>query len=237
MKRLHFTTAYCAWGNETPERFSREVLKVARELSSEWKLREKQRPAIVNSIQKVIKQSRTKYIRKVDDEKMLCPMTLFIRLNPLGHLIWPLQLWSFRNLKALALEKHSQRFNQKYLRRALVQMHMDIETRKQHERTQAPAKHSAKTNLLLINIKIGDYVIVRTNKKRLQRLQLLWRGPFRMTQARSHLLLEEENINDGSISGAHTQRLLPYPATRRGEQASTELKRQSEQHVTQYHVV
>lgn len=97
--------------------------------------------------------------------------------------------------------------------------------------------HNAKTNVVPINFEVRDYVMIRAHAKRSHKLQARWRGPMRVTYAKSHLVFEVENLNDGSKLVAHAQRMLPYPAARRGEQASIELKKQAEHYDTQYHLV
>lgn len=60
---------------------------------------------------------------------------------------------------------------------------------------------------------------------------------MRVTEAKSHLVFEVENLNDGSNLVTHAQRVLPYPATRCSKQASIGLKWQAKHYDTQYHLV
>lgn len=102
---------------------------------------------------------------------------------------------------------------------------------------QAQMIHNAKKDVLPINVEVGDYVMIRTSAERSHMLQAQWRGPMKIRNAKSHLVFEVENINDGSKFVVHEQRLLLYTATQRGEQASIELKQQSKHYDTKYHLV
>lgn len=59
---------------------------------------------------------------------------------------------------------------------------------------------------------------------------------MRLAQTRLHLFFKVKYIYQGRKSVPHTQPLVLYDATQRGEQTSVELKRQSEQYERQYYV-
>lgn len=79
--------------------------------------------------------------------------------------------------------------------------------------------------------------MIHTPTKSSQKLQVRWRGQMRVLYAKRHLKFKVENIIDGSRLVAYAQRLLPYLATRRGEQAFIELKRHPKYYDTKCHFV
>lgn len=212
-------------------------MRITRALLSEWKLSVGQRPAIVECIQKVTNQFPMEHLGKDDDGMMLCPMKVFTGLNPSAHLVRPSPLRRFRDLKDINEERAIQLVNIRSIYEALAGMHKNISTRKEHKRTQSQTMYNAKTNVLPVNFEVGDYVMIRTHAKRSHKFRPQWRGPMNVTDAKSHLIVDVENLNDGSKLDTQAQRMLPFPATRRGEQTSVELERQAKHYDTQHHLV
>lgn len=116
-------------------------------------------------------------------------------------------------------------------------MRKGVSNNNQKWRSQAQNTHNAKTNVLPINIDIGDYVMVPTHTKPSHKLQAMWRGPMKVVKSKSNLEFTIENIVSHQHHVVHAQRTISYPSTGFGEQALNELKEQAVHYDSSYHLV
>lgn len=166
-----------------------------------------------------------------------CPMEAFTGMQPPPLLVRPSPFRRFWDLEALDRERCTSLVDIDRMHTALSHMHKELAEHNLKRRTQSQKLHNAKTHILPINIELADYVMIRTHAKREQKLQARWHGPMRVVASKSDLVFEVESIVDGSKSVLHAQRMVPYPVTPRGKQASSELKQQAQHYDTKYHLV
>lgn len=235
--RHHFTIAYCPWSNGTVERLCKEILRIARALLSEWKLAVGRWPAVIDAIQRVVNHSPVERLGRSANGNMRCPMEVFSGLKPPSLIVRPLPMRTYRDMETLNAARCQSILNINDVHQALEVMHKEVFKRNQTRRTRAQLIHNAKTNVLPLNIDIGDYVMVRVSVKGNHKLQSKWKGPMRVIEARSDLVFVLEDINDARTLTAHAQRLVPYPITTRTKQALLELKQQAADYDTTYHLV
>lgn len=155
------------------------------------------------------------------------PMEVFTRLKPSALLVRPSPLRRFHDLKRIEKERCTQTVNIEHIYTAVFQMHKTIAEGSQRRCTEAQVVHNAMTHVLPFRFDVGDYVMIGTPANRGYKLQSRLWGPMMVAKAKSHLVFEMNNINDGSELVVHAQRMVPYPFMRRSRQASIELREQS----------
>lgn len=106
-------------------------------------------------------------------------------------------------------------------------VYKDVATRNEQTRTHARQIHNAKTQVLPLNINIGDFVMVNVSSRRKQKLQTKWKGLMRVRKPKLHLLFVVEDINHQHKMTAHAQRLVPYSLTNKHLHASRELQQRA----------
>lgn len=164
-------------------------------------------------------------------------MRVFLRLEPSSLVFRPWPLKRFYYLKILSEERCKKLINVGIMQEALEKVHQDAHSRSERRSTRARLVHNAKTNILPLNIEVGDYVLIRTHAMRNHKLQAKWRRPMKIFEANSSLAFIVESIVDKSRMNVDAQHILPYPISTGGEQASAELKKQAGNYDTPYHLV
>ena len=200
----HFTTAYAPQANGTVERVCREVLRACRALLSEFKLHQREWPAVVHIIQSILNHT----IREILGNR--APITCFLGLpatDPLRSLFSP------EHKKALTVDfvKLQQVSNVNAILAALDDMHRAVAQIRSRNRKAQVARHNAKTNVKPVNFEVGDFVLVADALNRAGRkLQVKWKGPRRVTQAISPFVYEVQDLVTEKISNVHYSRLKFY---------------------------
>lgn len=121
--RHHFTTAYCPLSNGTVKSLCKEVLRIARALVFEWKLSVGEWPAITFALQNIIIQSAVERLARNKDEKVRCPMKVFIGLKSQLSVVRPLLLRTYRDLKYFDKERCREIMSIEKVHHALEEMH------------------------------------------------------------------------------------------------------------------
>lgn len=80
------------------------------------------------------------------------------------------------------------------LHNALENVYKEVSKRNRMNRTRAQKWQNAKTNVLPLNITVGDYVMIRTHAKREHKLQFRWRGPMLVKDAKSSLVFIVQDL-------------------------------------------
>lgn len=91
--------------------------------------------------------------------------------------------------------------------------------------------------LLLLNIDVGEYLMVRTPAKPKHELQSKWHGPMLPRQSKSNLVFVVEERVDARRLIVHAQSMLPYPGTKSTKQTYKDLKHQALHFDAGYHLV
>lgn len=151
----HLTTAYSPSAYSMVECLYQGVLRIIRTLLSEWKLLAGQWPTNLEGSQKIIKQSRTKHIRRDATQNMRCPMKIFTGLKPSSLLVRPSPLRRVIELQSVKEEWCNQLFNTGHIHTDLSRMHKSTAEGRPRRRSRAQVIHNDQTHVLSINIDVG----------------------------------------------------------------------------------
>lgn len=115
-----------------------------------------------------------------------------------------------------------------HLHDALQGIHKEVAANCQNERTKAQRLHNARTGVMPVMWKIGEYVLVRRNKLPKHKHSSEWIAPMRIVNSKSALVFAVENFLRTEKQTVHAQRLLRYQAQQSHDELSTELMEQAE---------
>lgn len=87
-------------------------------------------------------------------------------------------------------------------------IHEELSSRNEQMHTKAQQLHNARTNVLPVNIVVGDFLMVRVNAKQGHKPQMKWKGPMRVVEAKSHFLFVLEGIARSKKLTARAQRVI-----------------------------
>lgn len=97
--------------------------------------------------------------------------------------------------------------------------------------------NNAKTNVLPLNITVGDYIMTRNHAKREHKLKSHWCGPMPAKEAKSSLVFFVEDLIDAKQVTVHTQLVIPFAINKTPPRASEEFKQQAIHFDTTFHLV
>lgn len=194
-------------------------------------------PSLSEVIQKIINHSSSKQLGKNKEGNMLSPVEVFTALKPSHILIKPMPLRKFRNIEAMNEEGMKDLVSITKLQEALTQRHKDAAQSKAIRGTHAKQLHNTKTNVLPVNIVVGDHVMVRAHASRTHKLQTKSRGLMIVKEAKSSLMFVVEDVVSGELHTIHAQRMMLYPVTQRGSHASEELRQKAVHYNATCHLI
>lgn len=105
---------------------------------------------------------------------MLTPLEVFSGIRATQLLVRPMPIIAFRDKDALSQEKAMALIDVNRLHRVLDGVHKKVTERNEAKRTHSWLLHNSRTNVQSINFIVGDYVMVRSTKKRLHKLNIEW---------------------------------------------------------------
>lgn len=196
-----------------------------------------QRPSIIEAVQNVSNQSPVKRLGKNEQGITRCPKDVFTGLKPAPLPIRRKSSSKFTDLKALDEECVKDLVDISRLHEALNCMHKDVAETNVMRCTSAQKIHNASTNVLPLNICVGDHVMSQSHAHKSHKVQTMWRDLMRVDEAKSSLVfVVEDLINDEQLV-VHAKRMLRYRITKRREHASEELWQQAAHYDMSYHPV
>ncbi len=200
----NFTTAYCPQSNGTVETVCKEVLRAARALLSEFRMKEKEWPAVVRIIQSVLNHSKRPSLGN------RAPVTVFTGLpadNPLRTILPP----DTATAKTIDQIKLLRNMHIESTMKALKSMHRDVAATPTRKRKEAVDRHNRKTHVKKVNFDKGDFVLIaRQQGKTGNKLRVNWRGPFQITRVQSEFIFECKEFINKKHSLVHANRLKFY---------------------------
>lgn len=200
----HFTLPYTPWSNGTVEVVCRELKRMTKALLNEFQLPAKSWKSTLSVVQSALNNTK---LKRLNNE---CPMTLFTgrpQDTPVGAIVTKHgQATRVHNIEHTRLEAI---MNTKATHAALENMHRQCAALSDLRRRQSVNSHNLKTNVRPVNFTTGDFVL-RGDPKRGKKLQLTWRGPFKVTECRSEFLFEIEDLLTKQRSVAHGRRLKHF---------------------------
>lgn len=200
----HFTTAYCPQSNGTVETVCKEVLRACRALLSEFRLREREWPAVIMLVQSILNHSKRPSLGNI------APITAFTGQEPDNPLRTFLPPGSSKPC-TLDFVKAQRLIRVEQLRIAIDKIHKEVSARRTRRRNDAVKRHNERTHVKPVNFEIGDFVMVaKRDKKDGHKLRVVWSGPRRVTRAISELVYECEDLITGAHHNIHANRLKIY---------------------------
>ena len=227
----HFTTAYSPWANGSVERICREVLRACRALIGEWRLSPRDWPAVTESVQSVINQTPLRKLGRRDAEipgVYRSPLEVFTGHRPVRPLLRALPVGKYRMARTTD-EIHARvLLNIDQIQDALSQMHREANDISTAARKRQVERHNRRTNVHNINFSKGDFVLVRHTQPGGHKLSFLWRGPRRITDARSDWVYEVQNLITRKREVVHARRMHLYRPDMDGRNVSPALLKLAE---------
>ena len=200
----HFTTPYHPQANGTVESMCKEVLRAARALLSEFRLKPSEWPSVIRLIQSILNHS----VRPSLNNR--APITAFAGLpadNPLRTLLPPPPA----SPASLDFVKAQRIVHIESLIKSLDELHRNVAEKRTRKRQQEVDRHNDRTRIRPVNFDIGDFVLVAdTEKHSGNKLRLKWKGPRRITRCESALVYEVEDLLNQSNNLIHVSRLKFY---------------------------
>lgn len=232
----HFTALYCPLANGTIERVCKEVIRTSGALLSEWKLPILHWPSIVDAIHSIINQSALQSLGKRQDGKTPCPFIMFTRIKFATLLTRPNPLIQYEDLDELCAARRKAILNIVFLQATLDGIHREVPEINDKRRASACKRHNRKDNVLHVNFSIGDYVMVCSHAKLNHKLQWMLTGPMHFVEVKSNLIFIVEDLLHTNPQTMHAKRMMLYPARKREQAASQELKYQAAHYDSTYHL-
>ncbi len=207
-KRLHahhhFTTPSNPQSNGTVESICKEVIRAARALLSEFRLKSSEWTAVIRIIQSVLNY----FVRKSLNNH--APITAFTGLpaeNPLRTLLPPNSAES----KTLEFIKAQNIIKIDNLIHRFDDMHRDVVETRTRRREPAIKAHNAETHVHPAQFEISDFVLVAQKVAQDgHKLRLKSRGPRRVTRVLSEHVYEVQDLLTEKHSLIHANRLKSY---------------------------
>ena len=198
----HFTTAYCPWANGTVERANRDLSSIFKCILGEFKMPLDQWPLVLPVVQFVLNNTQQESLSG------LAPIQVFMGREPSSPLK---EVFNPVTETFSTIPPPTEKIKESYLelRAKLAMMHKEVQTasREQHKRN-AKRFNNAKQ----ANFHIGDFVLWSRidNKKTLEKLQFVWRGPFRVIDTTSDHVFTIEDLHTKKSYIVHSSRLKFY---------------------------
>lgn len=197
----HFTTAYCPWSNGGIERLGKEILRTARSLLSELKMRLDSWPDILPVIQNAINQAPSA------QRDNICPITAFTGMASKSPVTTFIRSDTAKpvTVTQAVMERNKNLTN---LLNAVANLRPVVQSSLSDNRRRLRA-HMSKGRMP--NFMEGDYVLVAKNTfHRGEKLCLRWCGPRRVVKALNNHIFQIEDLRNGEIESIHATRLKYY---------------------------
>lgn len=195
----HFVTAYCPWANGRVERVNRDITALFRQLLAEFKMPLNHWPLVLKMIMSVLNHTTTDSLHEYSPvqlflgQKPSSPLdTIFNPITETSHTIPPTGRELGTYYKTLRLELD----------------HMHAEVKEQSDKTHQ-RNAQQRSSGTLPNFAIGDFVLWSSidSSHSKNKLQFIWRGPFRILNALSDYIFEIGQITKDSTHTVHCSRL------------------------------
>lgn len=200
----NFSTPYVPWSNGTVEAVCKQVLRVMRALSVEFKIPESDWPTIVPAIQSIINNTPA---RRLGNRSPLTVHTGMESGNPL-HLA--MTAIKFEDATSVDEVQFMQSLKIEELQQSLQVMHQDVSTSLMESRRKSVERHNARTGVYPYNPIVGDYVVVARTKGPRTKMSANWVGPRRIVQILSDFIVKVEHLLTKETEDLHVSRVRHY---------------------------
>lgn len=154
----NFSTPYVPWSNETVEAVCKQVLRVMRALSAEFKIPESEWPSTVPAIQSIINNTPA---RRLGNR---APIKVHTGMDPVNPLQLALTTMNYVDARSKDDARIMRDLKIEEMQEALEKMHKSVNITLNSSRKKAVACHNLKTGVFPCNIIVGDYVVVERTK-------------------------------------------------------------------------
>jgi hypothetical protein len=177
--RHHFTLAYAPRSNGTVEVVNREIMRVFRALSGDFRMQQVDWPELVKFVQFVLNNSPSP---RLND---LAPITAFTGLSSASPLTSVVEFAEAKQTSKMAI-RASQILCADALIASLDAMHKSTSATAARYRALCRKSHDKRPNVNGPNISVGDFVLVaKVLPKSGGKLRARWLGPRRVTVVES----------------------------------------------------
>lgn len=238
MIKHNFTVAHSPWVNGTVESAMRHLRAACTALLSEYRLGPGDWPLVIDTVMRALNEAPLKRLGSRSDGTFRCPLEVMTGIRPRRQEFkFELAGNDDTRIFSVGRARTMQVIEIERLQSALDNMHKDVAQRVARNRKKHIDEHNRKTNLILPDFKLGDFVLVRKAGKVGHKMSFRWVGPRRVVRALGELVYEVEDLLKGERTTVHAARLLPYRAALRGEEVSPELRNQAEHMEAKFEVV
>jgi transposase InsO family protein len=222
----HFTTAYCPWANGTVERVNRDLLATIKAILNETQRSLEEWPNVLTLVAFVLNHSA------VDSLGGKSPVEIHSGTKPSNPLD---AIFDHVKEMVVACPTNTEIINRNFegLKTSMQHMHKNCDIAKDIKKkaNRRPVKHPRQPRMP--NFEIGDYVLwARVDDKFDHgKLQVNWRGPFRIADTRSDYVYVIEHLLTGDKRIVHCTRLKYY------EDKSLHVSEELKSHISQQGMV
>jgi len=232
-----FTVAYSPWVNGTVESCMRVVLAACRALSSEMKLGPQDWPKVIGIVQTVLNEAPLQRLGTKGDNIYRSPLEVMTGLPPNRMMLSGTQVEDGAPAGEISMIRATQLLEVEQLQHAMEKMHKQVAKNILKNRARQIRFHNQKTNIVVHNFSVGDFVLVRRAQDKGHKLSYRWMGPRRITRVISEMVYDVSSMVDDVTEQIHAARLLPYRADRDSSSVSEELMDLAERSEAKYELV
>ena len=170
--------------------------------------------------------------------KTLAPLEVMTGIKPTRTILHTIQtdarnhatktLTKLRAIQILEIER---------LQNVFDRMHKVVAGKVSKNRTRQIQQHNKRTNLVVPNFCVGDFVLVQRAQDEGHNQTFRWLGPRRVVNIVGELVYDIENIVTGDVERVHAARLITYRANKEDEPVSKELMAHAEHSEARYELV
>lgn len=209
----HFTTFYSPWANGSVERICQEILRACKAMLHEFRLSALDWPAVTEAIQSTLNHSPLKRLGLRDKDHpgvYRSPLKAFTRLKHRRPLLQALPVSKYQSTNSMSEARANQIIKVQKTQSALENMHKELTLSNEVFRKKSRAKHNRLTTVQAVNLRVGDFVLIRRPQRKGHNLTFVWRGPRRITKAMSEIFFETEDLLTKKIEIVHGRRMVLY---------------------------
>ena len=234
----HFTVAYSPWINVTVESCMKHIQAANRCLQSVLKLGPPDWPLITGMIQTSLNEAPLARLGTRGDGTYRTPLEVMTGLKPARVMLRTSQIGEAQcEVKNMEKAKAMQMLDIDGLRRVFAEMHKYVAEKFTKNRARQIKHHNKKTNLIVPDFGLGDFVLVRRAQNKGHKQSFRWVGPRRVVKVVVELVCDVEDVITNEVERVHASRLLTYRADFDGKVVSPDLLKHIAHSETKYELV
>lgn len=179
--RHKFSVAHSRWVNDTVENAICHLRAASTSLLSYYRLRPKDWPLVIDVVMRALNEAPLRLLGTRRDGTYRSPLEVMTGIRP-RRAEFTFSVPDPDDVKSVSIERAhmEQLVNIEELQVALDNMHRDVEKRVFYNRKKHTKEHNRRTNIVLLDFKLGDFVMVRTIGKAGHKMRFRCTGPRRV---------------------------------------------------------